>query len=101
MINDLINVVLSFVIYIVDLILTPFDYLFSNLPVLSDINVILGIINDFIDLLLSYIPFVVDLTLLPTFVIHNIVLYHLARVSVSLYTYVIKTAIKWYNALKT
>lgn len=101
MINDLINIILSFVIYVVDLILIPFDLLFSSLPVLRDINVILGYINDFIDLLLSYIPFVVDLTLLPTFVIHNIVLYHIARVSITLGSYVVKTAIKWYVAIKT
>lgn len=100
MINDIINIILSFVTYIVDLILLPFDLLFSNLPVLSEINVILGYINDFIDLIVSYVPFVVDLSLLPTFVIHHIVLYHIARVTISFGTYVVKTAIKWYIALK-
>lgn len=99
MISSLVNIILNFVISLVNIILLPIDnFISSNIPSLSSL---LTTINDFIDFIISNISYAINLTLLPNFVIIIVVDYIIFKVTVPYLVYFIKLAIKWYNNLKT
>lgn len=102
-IDDLINgffrFLMSFVIGLFNLIMTPIDYLLKSLlPYIYEdfIEPINNLLNSFI----SFVPFIADLTFLPAFVLHLIVSFLIFKYTAKFTVFSIKLIVKWWNYLK-
>lgn len=98
MINAIINGIMSLIMTLVNVVLSPIDLLISNyLPSLDDA---LGAFSGFLNLCGTYIGWCIDFLGIPSELISLVILYYTFKLTVPLLISAIKTAIKWYNALK-
>lgn len=98
MINAILQGIINVITTLVNFIIAPIDNLIATaLPSLDSAFVAIG---DFLNLCVSSIGWVISLLGLNSNVISLIVIYYGFALSVPLVVYVIKLAVKWYNALK-
>lgn len=98
MINAIINGIMSLIMTLVNVILAPIDTLITNyLPSLDEA---LTAFSGFLNLCGTYIGWCIDFLGIPSQLISLIILYYTFKLTVPLLISAIKTAIKWYNALK-
>lgn len=98
MIKALINGIISLVISLVNLLLTPINTLINNnLPGVAHA---LELINSFFDKLGEVCPFVISYFGLSTELLNLIVDLSVFILSIPLLVTTIKVAVKWYNNLK-
>lgn len=99
MIQSLIKGIFDLVIFLVNVLLTPIDLVISSLlPDFSGFAVVLG---QFFTYILQFIGYILDMLFIPRDVISLVCAYLIFKVTVSLFVYPVKLAIKWYNSLKT
>lgn len=97
MIGAFFNALVTFVIQIIQVILSPLDTLITNnIPELSNI---LSFISAVIDYIISYIGFAIDVVGLTDTAIALIVAYWSFALTVPIAAWVIKFAVKWWHAL--
>ena len=98
MINAILKGIISLIIGLVSLILTPIDNLIqSALPELSNAFTAIG---NFLNLISSGIGWVISLTGLSSEAISLIVAYFVFALTAPMLFYMIKLALSWYNRLK-
>lgn len=98
MINAIINGMMSLIISLVNVILSPIDLLISQfLPSLD--NALNGFAS-FLTTSSTYIGWVIDFVGIPTELISLIVSFYTFKLTVPLMFSAIKSAIKWYKSLK-
>lgn len=98
MISTLGDIVLNFVVSIINLLLMPIDLLISQF--LPSIENLFNYLNSFISLLINNIAWAVDSLCLPNAIIIIITDYLIFRLTFPYLLWFIKLAIKWYNNLK-
>lgn len=98
MINGIVDIILNFVVGIVNIILTPIDLLIQNF--LPNISNIIGYINGLINVILTYVGWVVDSLCIPQPVIIILTDFLIFKLTFPYAIWFIKLAIKWYNNLK-
>ena len=98
MINALLTGIINIVLFLVNLILIPFDTLISTfLPDLSNALTSVAVMFDYA---LSYIGFAIDMIGLSDFAISLIVSYWIFKLSAPIVFSTIKMALNWYRTLK-
>lgn len=98
MINKLLMGIISLIINLVSLLLTPIDNLITS--VLPDLSNALNSISAFLNICVSSIGWVISLTGLSSNCISLIVLYFGFSLTAPMLFYLIKLALAWYNRLK-
>lgn len=93
-----IQLILDFVIYIVNILLIPFDFVIDSL--FPDISNALGLISDAFNVAFTYVGYILDSSGLYGHTIVFIVEYIIFRITLPLQIWVIKTAINLYNKFK-
>lgn len=98
MIKALINGIMSLVISLVNLILTPIDLLINSM--LPSLGELLDYISSFFDMLGEVVPFVISYTGLNPLILSAIIdlTYFILMAPLAINT--IKLAVSWYNKLK-
>lgn len=98
MINALLKGIMSLIMGLVGVLLSPIDLLIEQfLPDLSGAINAIGAMFAYVG---NFIGFCVSLTGLSTATLSLIVLYYTFKLTVPVIVWTTKTAIKWYNALK-
>lgn len=98
MIGKILSGILSFIISLVNIVLTPLDLLIThNLP---SLNASLTAINALIDYIINIIGYVVNASCLSDVAIAMIVAYYTFSITATFSASVVKLALKWYNAIK-
>lgn len=96
--NGFFQTVLDLVIYLVNLILYPFDTLISNfIPGYADST---SLITNMLNNALNYINYLLDSFGFESVTILLLVNYLIFKITVPLQIWVVKLAIKWYDKLK-
>lgn len=98
MIENTVNIILDFVIGMVDIILLPIDLLISS--VLPSLSVAFSHISLFFNYILSSVAWVISCFGLSDFILSFIIAYYIFKLTYPLIVYSVKLAVKWYNALK-
>lgn len=98
MIKAIIKGIMSLIISLVQVLLLPIDALIEQF--LPDLSTALNGIASFLNMCGTYVGWVIDLTGLSSETISLIILYFTFKLTVPLLVSTIKSAIKWYNALK-
>lgn len=98
MINALLKGIMSLIMNLVGVLLSPIDLLIQNF--LPDLSGAINAIGSLFNLVSNTLGFCVSLTGLSSATLSLIVLYFTFKLTVPLLVSTIKTAIKWYNALK-
>ena len=98
MINSILKGIISLIVGLVSLILTPIDNLI--LSVLPDLSNALTAVGSFFNLIWSGVGWVISSTGLSAETISLIVLYFTFKLSAPMLFYMIKLALSWYNKLK-
>lgn len=98
MINAIVNGIMSLIMSLVNVILSPIDLLISQfLPGLDNAFTAIASMLNYAS---QYLGWVIDLTGLSSETISLIVLFYTFKLTVPLLISTIKLAVKWYNALK-
>lgn len=98
MINAILKGVISLIVGLVNLILSPIDALI--LSVLPDLSNGLTAVGNFFTFISQGIGWVVSLTGLSNETLSLIVLYFTFKLTAPMFFYMIKLALSWYNKLK-
>lgn len=98
MINALLQGIMSLIMGLVTVLLSPIDLLIQQF--LPDLSGAINAIGSMFTLVGNMLGFCVSLTGLSSSTLSLIVLYYTFKLTVPLLISTIKTAIKWYNALK-
>lgn len=98
MINAILSGIMSLIIGLVQVLLTPIDLAIS--AVLPDLSSAFSAIGQFFALALQNIGFCISLTGLSSTAISIIVLYYTFKLTVPITFHVIKLAIAWYDKIK-
>lgn len=98
MINAILQGIISVITSLVNFIIAPIDNLIAS--ALPSLDSAFSAIGSFLNLCVSAIGWVISLLGLNSNVISLIVIYYGFALSVPLVVYIIKLAVKWYNALK-
>lgn len=98
MINAILKGVISLIIGLVSLILTPIDNLI--LTALPDLSNALTAVGNFLNLISNGIGWAVSLTGLSNEALSLIVMYFTFKLTAPMLFYMIKLALSWYNKLK-
>lgn len=98
MINSLINGIMDFIIYLIDIILIPLDLLIESL--LPDISNVISYISSFFIYIGNLVPWVISYFGLNQEILSLIVLYFTFKLTAPITVRTIKMAVKWYNVLK-
>lgn len=98
MINALLKGIMSLIMSLVSLLLSPIDALIQQF--LPDLSTAISAIGNMFNYVLSFIGFVVNASGLSSATLSLIALYYTFKLSVPLLVASVKTAIRWYNALK-
>lgn len=99
MLNGLLQLILDFVIFVVNLILIPFDSLIESF--FPDLSSALSSISSAFAVSLQYIGWIIDSVGLESITVILIVDYFIFKLTIPLQAYVVKIAVSWYNHLKT
>lgn len=98
MINAMLKGIISLIIGLVSLILTPIDNLI--LTALPDLSNALTAVGNFLNLISNGIGWAVSLTGLSNEALSLIVMYFTFKLTAPMLFYMIKLALSWYNKLK-
>jgi len=98
MINALIKGIMSLIMSLVSVLLAPIDSLITQF--LPDLSTAISAIGAMFNYVGNFIGFVVSATGLSSETLSLIVLFYTFKLTVPLLISTVKTAIKWYNALK-
>ena len=98
MINAILKGIISLIIGLVSLILTPIDNLI--LTVLPNLSNALTAVGNFLTLISNGIGWAVSLTGLSNEALSLIVMYFTFKLTAPMLFYMIKLALSWYNKLK-
>ena len=99
LVNGFLQMILDFVIYIVNLILLPIDAIISSMiPNFVDLA---GYINSALNVASQYIGYCLDSLGMYSSTVYLLVGALSLKIAVPLSIWVMKLAIRWYNALKT
>lgn len=98
MINAILKGIISLIIGLVSLILTPIDNLI--LTVLPNLSNALTAVGNFLNLISNGIGWAVSLTGLSNEALSLIVMYFTFKLTAPMLFYMIKLALSWYNKLK-
>lgn len=98
MINTILKGVMSLIISLVNVLLTPIDLAIKT--ALPDISCALTSIGKFFDLALDNVGFAISITGLSSTAISLLILYFTFKLTLPLTFATIKLAIKWYDKLK-
>ena len=98
MINSILKGIISLIIGLVSLILTPIDNLI--LKALPDLSNALTAVGNFLNLISNGIGWAVSLTGLSNEALSLIVMYFTFKLTAPMLFYMIKLALSWYNKLK-
>lgn len=98
MINSILKGIISLIIGLVSLILTPIDNLI--LTALPDLSNALTAVGNFLNLISNGIGWAVSLTGLSNEALSLIVMYFTFKLTAPMLFYMIKLALSWYNKLK-
>lgn len=98
MINAILQGIISLIIGLVSLILTPIDNLI--LSALPDLSNALTSVGNFLNIISSGIGWVISATGLSNETISLIVMYFTFKLTAPMLFYMIKLALSWYNKLK-
>ena len=98
MINAILKGIISLIIGLVSLILTPIDNLI--LTALPDLSNALTAVGNFLNLISNGIGWAVSLTGLSDEALSLIVMYFTFKLTAPMLFYMIKLALSWYNKLK-
>lgn len=98
MINAILKGIMSLVIGLVNVLLTPIDLAIQS--ALPDLSSGISAIGSFFSLALHNIGFAISLTGLSSTAISLIILYFTFKLTIPITFSTIKLAIKWYNKLK-
>lgn len=98
MINALLKGIMSLIMSLVSLLLTPIDSLITQF--LPDLSTAISAVGAMFNYVLNFMGFCISASGLSSSTLSLIVLYYTFKLSVPLLVATIKTAIKWYNALK-
>ena len=98
MINSILKGIISLIVGLVSLILTPIDNLI--LSVLPDLSNALTAVGSFLNVISTGVGWVISATGLSAETISLIVLYFTFKLSAPMLFYMIKLALSWYNKLK-
>lgn len=98
MIEAIVNGIMSLIITLVNVILSPIDLLISQF--LPNLNSALNGISSFLNLASKYLGWCVDASYLSNETISLIVLFYTFKLTVPYLVSTIKLAVKWYNSLK-
>ena len=96
--NDFINVILKFMISLSNLVLIPIDGAIESL--LPPFHNGLSYVSAFFEWLSNLVPWAVSYLGLNNDILVLVVSYMTFRISITMFTHVIKLAIRWYNTLK-
>lgn len=98
MINAILQGIMSLIIGLVNIILSPIDLAIkSALPGLSDA---LGAVGALFSFLISGVGYVIDMTGFNSETISLIILFYTFKLTVPIGFHVVKLAIRWYDKLK-
>lgn len=98
MINAILKGIISLIIVLVSLILTPIDNLI--LTALPNLSNALTAVGNFLNLISNGIGWAVSLTGLSNEALSLIVMYFTFKLTAPMLFYMIKLALSWYNKLK-
>lgn len=98
MINALLTGIMNLILSLVSVLLKPIDLLIST--VVPDFSTAINGVASMLEYALQFVGFVIDATGISSATISLIVLYYGFALVVPLGVSAVKTAIKWYNALK-
>lgn len=98
MINAILTGIMNMIMGLVSTLLSPIDSIISNF--LPDLSNAISAIGSMFNLVGEYLGFAVSLTGLSSSALSLIVLYYTFKLTVPIMVSTMKTAIKWYNALK-
>lgn len=98
MINAILKGIISLIVGLVNLILSPIDALI--LSALPDLSNALTAVGNFFTFISQGIGWVVSLTGLSNETLSLIVLYFTFKLTAPMFFYMIKLALSWYNKLK-
>lgn len=98
MIGKILSGIISLIISLVNLILTPIDNLITS--ALPDLSNALTAVANFLNVALSSIGWVISLSGLSSACISLIITYFTFKLTAPLLFYLIKLALSWYNRLK-
>ena len=98
MINSILKGIISLIVGLVSLILSPIDNLI--LSVLPDLSNALTAVGSFLNVISGGVGWVISATGLSSETISLIVLYFTFKLSAPMLFYMIKLALSWYNKLK-
>lgn len=97
MVNAFLNGLFNLIISIVEVLLLPIDTILNNtLPQFSEV---LGLFSNFLNYILSFIPWGLSWFNIPTFVLTFVVLYIIAKLTISSAVHIIKLALAWWRTL--
>lgn len=98
LLNSFLQLILDFVINIVNFILLPIDLLINTF--FPDFSNLINSITNALNVALNYIGWVIDSIGLDNITLVFIIDYLIFKLTIPLQAYVIKLAVKWYNNLK-
>lgn len=98
MINVILKGIMNLIMSLVTIILAPIDLLITQF--LPDLSNVLGYVGQMFEYATTFLGYIVDLTGLSKEAISLIILFYTFKLTVPLMVHAIKTAIKWYNAIK-
>ena len=98
MINALLKGIMSLIMGLVSVLLSPIDAIITNF--LPDLSGAINAIGSFFDMASSGLGWCISLVGLSSEALSLIVVYFTFKLSVPILVSATKTAIKWYNALK-
>ena len=98
MIDTILNAVFSFIINLVNLLLSPIDTLIETF--LPDLSQALASVSSFLNVAFSSIGWCISALGIPSTAISFIVMYYGVKLTAPILFYVVKLCISWYNKLK-
>lgn len=98
MINSIIKGIMSLIMSLVSALLSPIDLLIEQF--LPDLSVGISAIGAMLNYVSNFMGFIISATGLSSATLSLIVSYYTFKLTVPLLVHTVKTAIKWYNALK-
>lgn len=96
--QSILTLIFDFLSMVISFLLSPIDLLISQF--LPNINGLLNYVSSMLDVAITYVSFIVDSLCIPHDVMVLIVEYLIFRLTLPLFVYIIKLAVKWYNYLK-
>ena len=98
LLNSFLQLILNFVINIVNIILLPIDLLINTF--FPDFSNLITFISNALNVALNYIGWVIDSIGLDNITLVFLIDYLIFKLTIPLQAYVVKLAVKWYNNLK-